>query len=269
MTALAHVAYLSHASTHPTPSTTHACRLCDAAATVFHVGSAATAGSIPPPPLPSPTLAFPPAVPSPPPDAEVFLALACALEQHALVALSGGGAGGEGREEGEKGSRKRSRDEAEEGMGLEKVVVWTDGACPRNGKKGAVGGVGVYFGENDPRNVSEPLEGNVHTNNRAEMTAIIRALETVGPNVETEVRTDSMFCLNGITKWMYGWRRKNWRKSSGEPVKNVDLWKRIHELVLSHRNGLVFTHVAAHSGIHGNEMADRLAVQGARRLRHT
>jgi ribonuclease HI len=111
------------------------------------------------------------------------------------------------------------------------LCIFTDGACSSNGKSGARGGVGVYFGKNNPRNISEPLKGSYQTNNRAELTAIIRALDVcvnepkamMKPGVK--IFSDSKYCIDGATKWMKGWERKAWKKSDGSGVLNCDLWK--------------------------------------------
>lgn len=169
----------------------------------------------------------------------------------------------------QKQTGKREREEEEEAPPVTKrqkplgpLVVYTDGACPNNQNDQARAGYGVYFGPNDPRNVSARLSGK-QTNNRAEMTAIKVALEVAGPEADVVVRTDSMLCINSITKWMKGWKRKGWRKANGKPVKNSDLWKEIDTVVQAHRGSLHFEHVKGHSGDPGNEAADSLAVAGA------
>ncbi len=139
-----------------------------------------------------------------------------------------------------------------------KVVVYTDGACPNNGKKGAIGGVGVWFGENDSRNVSERLPGEKQTNQRAEIYAAIRALEKLeGTTGVVEVCTDSMYVINAMTQWIAGWMLKKWKD-----VENADLFQKLQEL--SCKRTMIWTHVKGHSGIHGNEMADKLAVAGCK-----
>ncbi|XP_039265000.1 ribonuclease H1-like [Styela clava] len=142
-------------------------------------------------------------------------------------------------------------------------VVYTDGACSNNGKKKAVrAGYGVWWGENHPLNISARLEG-VQTNQRAEIAAANACIkQAVDKGLKSiTIRTDSMFIINCITKWVPGWLKKKWIKSDGKPVvhkpefmtmltnlKNVDVkWE----------------HVRGHQGIYGNEMADRLAVRGA------
>ena len=148
------------------------------------------------------------------------------------------------------------------------IIVYTDGACRNNGTDIAVGGIGVYFGPSDPRNASEPLLGR-QTNQRAELQAVIRALEIIvshrrGSRESVEIRTDSSYVQKGITKWIHGWKKNNWRTASQKPVKNKDLWITLDHLVTK-VNRAIFVHVKAHSGIEGNEQADRLAVDGCTR----
>ncbi|KXS09423.1 ribonuclease H-like protein [Gonapodya prolifera JEL478] len=108
------------------------------------------------------------------------------------------------------------------------VNVWVHGACPSNGQKGrARAGVGVWWGEGDPRNVSEPLDGK-STNNRAALQAIYRALETAGPGVrKLHVYSNSEYAIKCFTEWIKRWRANGWRTAKGEPVLNLDLIQKI------------------------------------------
>ncbi|KAJ2964144.1 hypothetical protein NQZ79_g1000 [Umbelopsis isabellina] len=142
-------------------------------------------------------------------------------------------------------------------------VVYTDGASAGNGTAKAFAGVGVYFGPNDPRNVSEPLEGKA-TNQRAEIMAVIRAIERCDDeHCKLEIRTDSMYTKKAVTTWRKNWLIKNWKTSTGEEVKNRDLFERLFDLIDKRPGEVQITHVPGHSGLAGNEMADRFAVQGA------
>ncbi|KAI8049052.1 ribonuclease H-like domain-containing protein, partial [Syncephalis plumigaleata] len=143
------------------------------------------------------------------------------------------------------------------------LVIYTDGSGLSNGQQNAIAGVGVYFGANDSRNISEPLAGAVQTNQRAEITAVIRALETAGVHQPVEIRTDSAYVVNAVNSWIRNWKQRNWRKSDGKPVMNDDLFRRLDELLMAHTSPVKMTHVRAHIGIEGNEAADRLAVNGA------
>lgn len=122
----------------------------------------------------------------------------------------------------------------------------------------------MFWGDDHEDNVSMPLTGPP-TNNRAEYTAVICALETAAKRGHKSlvVRTDSKLLISSMTSWINGWRRNGWKKKDGSEVLNVDLIKRLDESMK--RVETRFEHVNSHIGIHGNEMADRLAVEGAKR----
>uniref|UniRef100_A0A2R5LAB8 Ribonuclease H1 n=1 Tax=Ornithodoros turicata TaxID=34597 RepID=A0A2R5LAB8_9ACAR len=138
--------------------------------------------------------------------------------------------------------------------------VYTDGACSNNGTSGiARAGIGVYWGPNNPMNVSERLPGR-QTNNRAEIHAAVRACEQVHSlgckNVT--IYTDSAFLINSMTKWMDGWIKRNWRLSDGQAVKNKEDFQDLLKAAEGLR--IKWVHVRGHCGIDGNVEADRLAV---------
>lgn len=114
----------------------------------------------------------------------------------------------------------------------QKTIVYTDGACSKNGRASAKGGIGVYFGPDSPLNISEPLTGPNHTNNRAELTAIIRAIQIYPFQIPLLVYSDSMYCIDGLNKWLSGWKNNGWLKKDGEPVLNKDLWLTLDTLRL-------------------------------------
>ena len=155
------------------------------------------------------------------------------------------------------------------------IHVYTDGACQGNHRKsGAIAGVGAWFGKDDERNVSEPLCGRVQTNNRAELTGLIRAIEVFFQDDLTITRsvaekqptntlvchTDSQYCKNGIESWIKNWKKNGWKTANKKPVKNKDLWMRLDEL--SDKYAVRYEWVKGHSGDPGNEAADTLAVAG-------
>lgn len=144
----------------------------------------------------------------------------------------------------------------------EKVIeVYTDGSCSNNGNENASAGIGVWFGDDDDRNLSEKLEGE-QSNNRAEIQAVIRALEiikeTEGVLCHVIVYTDSMHVLNTMTQWIDNWIENNFKKK-----KNVDLWKKLYSLV-DEFDSIEWVHTKSHSGIYGNEKADELARKASR-----
>ncbi|XP_067931852.1 ribonuclease H1-like [Watersipora subatra] len=143
-------------------------------------------------------------------------------------------------------------------------VVYTDGACFNNGKYGARAGIGVWWGVGDERNVSERLTGR-QTNNRAEICAACKAIEqaTALGYERLEIRTDSKFMIDCMTKWIKGWKKNQWQISSGGPVKNKEELQILDKLCS--KVTVQWTHVRGHHGIEGNEHADRLANGGAQK----
>ncbi|XP_046851225.1 ribonuclease H1-like isoform X2 [Xenia sp. Carnegie-2017] len=142
-------------------------------------------------------------------------------------------------------------------------VVYSDGCCFGNGRQTARAGIGVYWGENDHRNASERLQGKPETNQRAELNAAIKALETaVKHNIpKVEIRTDSKYTLNAVTKWMKGWKLNGFKTANGQDVKNKQDIVKLYNLCQI--IDVKWTHVRGHVGVLGNEKADMLAKQGA------
>jgi ribonuclease HI len=149
------------------------------------------------------------------------------------------------------------------------LVAFTDGSCIHQGSPKAVGGIGVVFPFRDVQ-ISEPLtRPPTATNNRAELTAILRAFqvaEQLDPAHKRGLRifTDSEYSLKSMTRWMKAWKRNDWRKSSGEPVLNRDLLEAID--LLQSKRKLDMVHVKAHTGrsdplSRWNDLADKLAQQ--------
>ncbi|CAO2648662.1 Nn.00g079290.m01.CDS01 [Neocucurbitaria sp. VM-36] len=147
------------------------------------------------------------------------------------------------------------------------IVVYTDGSSLGNGRVGAVGGVGVFFGRNDPRNVSEPLRGKRQTNQRAELTAVARALDHIAIDREALIITDSNYSIKCLTEWFPTWEKKGWKNSAGKDVENKDLIEpiiaRIRERDMC-RAKTKFQWIKGHANDPGNVAADALAVQGSR-----
>ncbi|KAF8628267.1 hypothetical protein AX15_004036 [Amanita polypyramis BW_CC] len=145
-------------------------------------------------------------------------------------------------------------------------VAYCDGACRGNGQSGSVAGIGVWWGHNDRRNLAERCPGD-QTNNRAELIAIARILETA-PRTTTPllIKTDSMYSINCFKSWLKTWERNDYRTAQGQPVKNLELILYIQALLDSRaRSGqkIRLHHVRGHVGITGNEEADSLANRGA------
>jgi ribonuclease HI len=168
------------------------------------------------------------------------------------------------------------------------VKIYTDGSSLGNGQLGAVGGVGVYFGPGDGRNLSEALTGTRQTNQRAELTALQRALELAPRDRKIVIYSDSNYAINCVTIWFQKWRTNNWQNSAGKAVENKDLVIKVVETLEDryrmnrHRvddeddesNGeghwergpasVKFVWVKGHAKDEGNNAADQLAVAAAR-----
>lgn len=144
--------------------------------------------------------------------------------------------------------------------------IFTDGSSRSNGRAGATAGVGVFFGEGDKRNVSERLPGEIQTNQRAELTAVIRALELSKNNAKIRIFTDSKYTIDCSINWYKSWEKNEWKKSNGDPVLNQDLVRRIRVLIDERDKAnfkTLFQWVKGHATNPGNIAADRLAVAGA------
>ncbi len=133
------------------------------------------------------------------------------------------------------------------------IEIYTDGACRGNPGPGGWGAF-LSLGEREKElSGAEPLT----TNNRMELTAVIRALEALKRPSELRIFTDSEYVRRGITEWVKNWKSRGWKTADRKPVKNQDLWERLDALAAGHK--IEWRWVKGHSGIPGNERVDRLA----------
>jgi ribonuclease HI len=135
------------------------------------------------------------------------------------------------------------------------VEIYTDGACRGNPGPGGWAAFLSVDGREKEIAGAEALT----TNNRMELTAVIRALESLRRPVSARVFTDSQYVRRGITEWVAAWKARGWRTADRKPVKNIDLWQRLEELAAGHE--IDWRWVPAHAGVPGNERVDRLANQ--------
>ena len=135
------------------------------------------------------------------------------------------------------------------------VTIHTDGGCDPNPGPGGWGAVLSY---GDQRHELSGREART-TNNRMELTAAIKALETLKRPCDVAVYTDSQYLRQGITSWVKGWQRNGWRTRNGSPVENQDLWQALLEQVARH--DVAWHWVRGHQGNRRNERADALAHQ--------
>ena len=136
---------------------------------------------------------------------------------------------------------------------MEKVEIYTDGACQGNPGPGGWGTILRYKGTEKELSGYAPAT----TNNRMELQAAIEGLQTLTRPMDVHLYTDSLYLKDGITKWLPQWKQKNWRTSSHAPVKNKDLWEVLD--VLSQKHTITWLWVRGHTGHPENERADALA----------
>jgi len=137
---------------------------------------------------------------------------------------------------------------------MDKIEIFTDGACSGNPGPGGWGAILRSKG------AEKELSGGEKdtTNNRMEMMAVIVALEALTRPCVVIVTTDSQYVMKGMMEWLPSWKKRNWLTAAKKPVKNVDLWQRMEKAAASHKLDWVW--VRGHQGHVENERADQLAV---------
>ena len=138
----------------------------------------------------------------------------------------------------------------------ENIIIYADGGC--RGNPGP-GGWGVLLQAGEAEKELWGGEGDT-TNNRMELTAVIRALEALKRPTTVQLFTDSQYVQKGISLWIHNWKRNGWRTADKKPVKNADLWQTLDDLAKTHQ--IKWTWVRGHAGHPGNERADMLANRG-------
>ena len=143
-------------------------------------------------------------------------------------------------------------------MELSHVEIATDGACKGNPGPGGWGAV-IRSGRHE-----KDLSGGTPetTNNRMELTAVIEALNALKRPCRVTLSTDSRYVMDGLTKWIHGWRRNGWKTAAKKPVKNADLWQAL--VTAAERHRIEWVWVKGHAGHPDNERADRLASDAAK-----
>lgn len=140
---------------------------------------------------------------------------------------------------------------------MQKVVdIYTDGACKGNPGAGGWGALLKSGGRTRELHGGDPQT----TNNRMELTAVIRALEALKHRCHVRLHTDSQYVQLGISTWIHQWKKRGWRTADKKAVKNEDLWKRLDQLAAEHEVEWIW--VRGHAGHAGNERADELANLG-------
>ncbi len=138
------------------------------------------------------------------------------------------------------------------------VEIFTDGACKGNPGPGGWGAV-IRYGAHEKELSGAEAET---TNNRMELAAAIEGLNALTRSCRVTLHTDSKYVMDGITKWIHGWRRNGWRTADKKPVKNADLWQALEAATARHQ--VEWRWVKGHAGHPENERADKLASDAAR-----
>lgn len=142
-----------------------------------------------------------------------------------------------------------------------KITIYTDGACSGNP---GVGGWGAILMYKDNR--KELYGGNLHTtNNKMELTAVIEALKSLKKECEIDLYTDSKYVKDGITEWLYNWKKNNWKNSQKKDVLNKELWQELDTLQSSHKINWYW--VKGHADNELNNRADELARLGIKEIK--
>lgn len=138
------------------------------------------------------------------------------------------------------------------------IEIYTDGACKGNPGPGGWGALLKSGGTE-----KELFGGELGTtNNRMELMAVIQALQALKRPCQVTLHADSQYVLKGITEWLAGWKAKGWKTAAKQPVKNVDLWQQLDEVVSTSGHKIDWRWVRGHNGDPGNERADGLANRG-------
>lgn len=141
------------------------------------------------------------------------------------------------------------------------MEMWTDGACKGNPGPGGWG-AWMRWGEHE----RELFGGEaMTTNNRMELTAVIEGMRALKRPCQVTLHVDSSYVMNGVQRWISGWKRNGWRTTDKKPVKNVELWQELDEELARHTVRWVW--VKGHAGDPGNERADALANRGVDTVR--
>lgn len=144
---------------------------------------------------------------------------------------------------------------------MEKIIIYTDGACSGNPGPGGWAAVLIYNG-----NEKEISGGNKNaTNNIMEITAVIEGLKALKYPCEVELYSDSAYVVNTFTQgWIFNWMQKGWKTASGDPVKNKELWQELYSLTKIHK--VTFNKVKGHADNHYNNRCDELARDAIKNL---
>ncbi len=151
----------------------------------------------------------------------------------------------------------------------DEIIIYCDGACSGNPGPGGWGSIVIFGSKKQVRELAGRAPAT--TNNRMELMGSIEALNHCAQSSELKttkkisILTDSVYVIRGITQWIFGWKKRGWKTAANEPVSNQDLWEELDAMVrkikaLNSHVELQWSFVKGHSGIHGNERCDVIAV---------
>lgn len=144
---------------------------------------------------------------------------------------------------------------------MQKVTIYTDGACSGNPGPGGWGAILMYNEHKKEISGSEPET----TNNKMELTAVIKALECLKRECEIDLYSDSAYVINAFEKgWIYNWRENGWRTKDKEEVKNRELWEKLYEQTKVHK--IIWNKVKGHSDNESNNRCDKIARDEIKKL---
>ena len=153
------------------------------------------------------------------------------------------------------------------------IFVYTDGSCVRNGKLNAVGGIGIHFPNGDLKDMSKIFESGPCTNQKTELYAILTAIRYINKYIGLDnhkiiIKTDSQYCIDCVTNWIYNWIKNGWKTKNKTPVINKELIETINKYY--EKYDIEFNHVNAHTNLKDNEsiansIADSLAVAATKK----
>lgn len=153
-----------------------------------------------------------------------------------------------------------AQQEETESLNNDQVEIYTDGACRGNP---GVGGWGAVIRYKQHEKLLSGGEKDT-TNNRMELMAAIKALNSLNRDCDVSLTTDSQYVRKGILEWMSSWKKRGWKTSAKKPVKNQDLWQQLDKA--TQRHNIEWHWVKGHTGHEGNELADQLANRGIDQL---
>lgn len=137
------------------------------------------------------------------------------------------------------------------------IDIFTDGSCLGNPGPGGIG-ILLRYKQHEKQISKGYLQT---TNNRMELLAVIEALNSLNQPCLVRIASDSQYMKNGITQWIFNWKKNNWKASNGKAVKNQDLWQQLDQAIRRHQ--IEWQWVKGHAGHRENEICDQLAKQGA------